>query len=292
MEVSTSSFAELRRAYHEEICRSILRLRGRGEDVYPNFADKGNRISRAIAHKIVEALGCVPERTRMSGQRAGKLFEITTRHYLEQTFSLLHHLRPGHWRYSTSSSIADFDQYAHLADLEMLVNLSDELKAALGEDYIITPDIVVSRVPITDQEINVDPNRPIVASAEPYARLSPLRASNIQPPKPLLHASISCKWTVRSDRAQNTRTEALNLIRNRKGNLPHIMIVTAEPQPTRIASLALGTGDVDCVYHVALYELQTALQELDNVDQMDMLSTLVQGRRLRDISDLPLDLAI
>lgn len=292
MEVSTSSFAELRRAYHEGICQRIVRFRGRGEDIYPNFADKGNRISRAIAVKIVEALGCMPKRTGLSGQRAGKLFEITTRHYLEQAFSLLYHLRPGHWRYSTSSSIADFDQYAHLADLEKLVNLSDELKAALGEDYIITPDIVISRVPVTDEEINVDPGKPIVTSSEPYARLSPLRASNIEPPKPLLHASISCKWTVRSDRAQNTRTEALNLIRNRKGHLPHIMIVTAEPQPTRIAFLALGTGDVDCVYHFALYELQEALRELDNEDQLDMLSTLVQGRRLRDISDLPFDLAI
>ena len=53
---------------------------------------------------------------------------------------------------------------------------------------------------------------------------------------------------MRSDRAQNSRTEALNLIRNRKGNLPHIVVVTGEPMPARIASLALGTGDIDCVY--------------------------------------------
>lgn len=46
-----------------------------------------------------------------------------------------------------------------------------------------------------------------------------------------------------------------NLIRNRKGNLPHIVVVTGEPMPARIASLALGTGDIDCVYHFALYEL-------------------------------------
>jgi hypothetical protein len=97
---------------------------------------------------------------------------------------------------------------------------------------------------------------------------------------------------VRSDRAQNTRTEALNLIRNRKGHLPHVMVVTMEPMPTRLASLALGTGDVDCVYHVALYELQQAIVDLDNADQLDMFSTLVDGRRLRDISDLPFDLAI
>lgn len=68
--------------------------------------------------------------------------------------------------------------------------------------------------------------------------------------------------------------------------------VTAEPLPTRLASLALGTGDLDCVYHFALPELQAAIAGIDNEDQLDMLKTLTEGRRLRDISDLPFDLAI
>lgn len=233
---------------------------------------------------------CIPPSGSISGQKAGRLFESATKTYLEQAFGMLHHLRPGLWRYSTRRSIAEFDQYAHLADIERIVETSDELRAALGEDYIIQPDIVVSRAPETDEVINQD--MIMVDCAEDYVKLSPLRASNHHPPKPLLHASISCKWTVRSDRAQNTRTEALNLIRNRKGNLPHIVIVTAEPMPTRLASLALGTGDVDCVYHIALNELQMALKALNNEDQMDMLETLITGRRLRDISDLPFDLAI
>lgn len=119
-----------------------------------------------------------------------------------------------------------------------------------------------------------------------------LRKSNYQDPYPILHASISCKWTIRSDRAQNTRTEALNLIRNRKGPLPHVVAVTAEPLPTRIAALALGTGDLDCVYHFALPELKKTIEQIDNQDQLDMLNTMIEGRRLRDISDLPFDLAI
>lgn len=155
---------------------------------------------------------------------------------------------------------------------------------------MVRPDILIARAPVTDEQVNA--NEPVVDAAEPYAVHAPLRAANVTPPRYLLHASISCKWTVRSDRAQNTRTEALNLIRNRKGRLPHVMIVTAEPMPTRIASLALGTGDVDCVYHFALNELQAALKALDKEDQLDMLATLVEGRRLRDISDLPLDLAV
>jgi hypothetical protein len=46
------------------------------------------------------------------------------------------------------------------------------------------------------------------------------------------------------------------------------------------------------VYHFALPELTQAIHHLGNVDQLDMLNTLVAGRRLRDISDLPLDLVI
>ena len=79
---------------------------------------------------------------------------------------------------------------------------------------------------------------------------------------------------MRSDRAQNSRTEALNLIRNRKGHLPHIVVVTAEPMPNRLASLALGTGDIDCVYHFALYELIRAVKEAGSEDAAETLETL------------------
>lgn len=70
-----------------------------------------------------------------------------------------------------------------------------------------------------------------------------------------------------------------------------MVAVTAEPLPTRIAALALGTGDFDCVYHFALQELVATAKEIDNIDQLDILNTLISGRRLRDISDLPFDLA-
>jgi len=60
--------------------------------------------------------------------------------------------------------------------------------------------------------------------------------------------------------------------------------------PTRLASLAIGTGDIDCVYHMALPELISSVKESGNEDQLDMLNTLISGKRLRDISDLPFDL--
>jgi len=53
----------------------------------------------------------------------------------------------------------------------------------------------------------------------------------------------------------------------------------------------MGTGDIDCVYHMALPELAASVRESKNEDQEDMLITLIKGKRLRDITDLPFDLA-
>jgi len=158
--------------------------------------------------------------------------------------------------------------------------------ALLGSDYIVTPDIVITRETEDDTVINA----PGMLVDERYARLASLRRMNNS--LPLLHASISCKWTIRSDRAQNSRTEALNLVRNRKGHLPHVVVVTGEPLPSRVASIALGTGDIDCVYHFALLELRETLAELAFSDAQEMLEIMVGGKRLKDIADLPLDLAV
>ncbi len=95
-----------------------------------------------------------------------------------------------------------------------------------------------------------------------------------------------------SDRAQNARSEALPPIRKRKPSMPHIAVVTGEPLPSRLASLALGTGDIDCVYHFALPELIAGVQKLNNEEALDVVRMLVDGKRLTDISDLPLDLAV
>jgi hypothetical protein len=165
-----------------------------------------------------------------------------------------------------------------------------ELAIILGKDYVISPDIIIAREAVTDEEITAQGK--IINSSESVAERTPARQQNSEMPTAILHVNISCKWTLRSDRAQNTRTEALNLIRNRKGKLPSVVAVTAEPTPIRIASLALGTGDIDCVYHFALNELISAVTNLKNDDQGEMLNMLIDGRRLRDISDLPFDLVI
>ncbi|MBI3944151.1 MAG: restriction endonuclease [Chloroflexi bacterium] len=282
------TISELRREYHRRVCAEIIRVHtSRG---HLNFADSGNEASKRITWGIANRIGYTANTETLSGQTIGERFERITKDFLEAAFQLLQHLRPGNWLYSTQRPISDFDQYEHLAALKRIIQGNNELESALGRDYIIIPDIVVGRRPVTDLEINA--NGTIVDLSEPVANLTPFREGNFADSRMLLHASISCKWIIRSDRSQNARTESLNLVRNRKGHVPHIAVVTAEPLPTRLASLALGTGDLDCVYHFALHELQATITDLDYDAHSDMLRILVEGRRLRDISDLPFDLAI
>ena len=259
-------------------------------------ADASSRSSKAIARKIVDFLTLEQHHTvstvdKTSGQTLGKQFEALTMTFLRDTFPHLQNLRPGNWTIlqlgnNNRLKTSDFAQYEHLAYLNALTTQNAQLAAALGNDYLVAPDVVVYREPYDDSEINA--TQRIVDND--ICKMADIRKSNGC--KPVLHASVSAKYTMRSDRAQNSRTEALNLIRNRKGHLPHIVVVTAEPMPNRLAALALGTGDIDCMYHFALYELIRAVKAVGSDDANETLETLVQGKRLKDISDLPLDLSV
>ena len=228
---------------------------------------------------------------KIHGQTSGAKFEQITMDFLAHTFPKLQNMRPGKWhieKLGNRSHIktSSFAQYAHLEALNGFVRQNAELAASIGNDYMVAPDVVIYRE--TEEDMYINSNEQFVDNN--VSRYADIRRTNGG--RPILHASISAKWTIRSDRAQNSRTEALGLIRNRKGHLPHIVVVTAEPMPSRLASLALGTGDIDCVYHFALPELQQAVAESGAEDSIEMLRILTGGRRLKDISDLPLDLTV
>lgn len=286
--------AKARYEFHKKLFDSnTLTLTANG---IASNADTSSRGSRAISKRIIEIMTgeqhhIVHSVNKISGQTLGKQFEVVTMDFLRETFPKLQKLRPGDWMIlqlgnNNKLKTSDFAQYEHLAYLNALTANNAQLAAFLGNDYLVAPDVVIYRELYSDHEINSDQ---YIVDDE-VGKMADIRRSNGG--KPLLHASISAKFTMRSDRAQNSRTEALNLIRNRKGHLPHIVVVTAEPMPNRLASLALGTGDIDCVYHFALYELIRSVQEVGSEDAIESLETLVQGKRLKDISDLPLDLAV
>lgn len=257
----------------------------------PSIADSSQEFSKKVSFSIITKLGAPQIIPKLAGQQAGSLFEDACLQFIQHTFPRLEKLRPGKWDISKISSrkglaLSFFEQYAHLVELDALAKNNPSIAAVLGNDYTIAPDIIIARQPEEDDFINHP--HPVFDESLPIR--SSLR-KNINE-LPILHASISCKWTIRSDRAQNSRSEALNLIRNRKGRTPHIVVITAEPTPSRISSLALGTGDIDCVYHFALNELIDSVREIGNEEAQNLLEIMINGKRLKDISDLPLDLYV
>lgn len=282
-------FVQARSKFH----RSLVE---RGVLVFDNGVasncDKDNKPSCAIGGLIAKRLNAAAGE-RLRPQTAGSIFEELVCCFLKDTFPKLQNLRPGEWSIlnlgnNNAIKVSSFVQYEHLAHVAKVMQADRQLAAMLGSDYVVAPDIVVSRSPCEDREINsvikfVDET--VAMRADIRKKCNPLE---------IMHASVSAKWTIRSDRAQNSRLEASNLMKNRKGRVPHIVVVTGEPLPSRLASLALGTGDIDCVYHVALQEMIESVREYGKEgreDLIELLDMMVTGKRLKDISDLPLDLA-
>lgn len=262
-------------------------------------SDSDQVLSVEVGTAVARTLGASHETKRLDGQKAGTQFELAVQRFLESTFPHLQGPRPGRWAIEhvggsrAEYHLARYEPYRHLAELARAIDADPKLSTVLGNSYNIAPDVLVVRRPETDEYFNSQD----VILDELSGLRSPFRASNQdrvvkRQRAGIVHAVVSCKWTLRSDRAQNARSEAINLIRNRKGRAPHIAVVTGEPSPSRIASLALGTGDVDTVYHFALDELQNAVDVHGSPEAVRILGTLVDGDRLRDIADLPIDLAV
>lgn len=226
----------------------------------PNMADGSSATSVAIAGEVLNALGITHEIPHV-GQTAGTRLEEEVETHLSE--ALPGPIGGAPVLVSRGTPITEFSQYEHLATLEQLIEEDETktLRASIGTDYTIEPDVTVGLE--------------LARGESPY-----------------LHAAIPCKWTLRSDRAQNIRHEAVVMIRHRRGRLPHITPVTAEPMPSRLASLARGTAEVDAVYHVALEELRAGCEVVGNRKQVEVLDELVTHDRLRDLSTLGSTLSI
>lgn len=286
----TSVLALARKAFHDELIEYFtLSISPKG---VASNADGGQKTSRVIAAYIAQQLGAHQVEKKLKGQRAGKQFERAVEEFVKAVFPQLQSVRPGEWAIENLGGkrreykVAKYEPFTHLDDLANAIEKDRMLSAILGNSYETKPDILITRRPESDQVINGDQN--LVDGDVGQRTVMRLANQNLS----ILHAVVSCKWTLRSDRAQNARSEALSVIRNRKGRTPHIMVVTGEPTPSRLASLALGTGDLDMVYHFALPELIEGVARSGNDEAESMLGILLDGKRLRDISDLPLDLAV
>jgi hypothetical protein len=214
----------------------------------PNFADVDNAESLRIAAGVLDALFVARAVDPAVPQAPGGPLEQAVRDHLAAE---LCRRADKEWLVGRGAVITGFDQYAHLSEVDSLVRANPELRITVGMDYLIKPDVTVGlgRVPT---------------------------ASGL----PLLHAAISCKWTIRSDRVQNIRHECLQMIRHRRGRQPHLVTVTAEPLPSRLASIARGTGEVDAVYHIAYDAMAASVRENANSEQAEAWREVTGQRRV------------
>lgn len=235
------------------------RLTSKG-NLVPNTADSANASSTAIAARVLAILGVASGvASGVADPATGRPLELAVARELTSALAR-DRLGRGMVVHSDPRVVTDFVQYSHLSRLDQLAKGSPELRITLGTDYLIKPDVVVSL-----------PGRDGLE---------------------MLHAVVSCKWTIRSDRVQNIRHEYNQLIRHRRGRLPHLVTVTAEPLPTRLASIARGTGEVDATYHIAFDALHTAIQELSTSarlpkEQFEAWSEAVGQGRVRPWNELP-----
>jgi hypothetical protein len=196
------------------------------------------------------------------------------------------------------TKVESYDQYAHLADINQALRDSEELRALFGRNYGVKPDIIValkrfhpSEFGGRGKETEVARYSPFFSDAE-FARNSRTVRNRLVSEASVLKAIVSCKLTLRSDRAQNVRPEANAAMKLRRGRVPAIVAITAEPTISRLESLALGTGEIDCVYHSALPELERAMEYAGDNKGLDRLREIIRTRRMRDVSDLLFDVML
>ena len=229
-------------------------------DLVPNMADVDNRESLQLAAAVMNALGVAEPDGEAPPTNPGALLET---HVQDDLASTLVRYTPSRlWEVRRGQVVTSFRQYEHLSAIDNAIVNDPNLRVTLGRDYMIKPDVTVA-----------------------------IHEGDISDRAPFLHAAISCKWTIRSDRVPNIRHEFNQLIRHRRGRQPHLVTVTAEPLPTRIAAIARGTGEVDAVYHIAFEELAAAVAASSNTGQQDAWDEVVGQGRLLDYNTLGTHLA-
>ncbi|MFN8075785.1 MAG: NgoMIV family type II restriction endonuclease [Kineosporiaceae bacterium] len=247
----------------------------------PNLADLNNTASTLIAGRAFELMGIPKSRvvdfTIASLQAEPDDYEgpgnsrrpaqgAALEAGLER--DLVESLDGDRWEVSRSKVASDYAQYQHLAELQRAIGENPELRIYAAGDYAVKTDVMVG--------------------------VKGVAGSAVLP----LHAAVSSKLTLRSDRAQNVRTEFAVLVRNRRGRAPHLVVVTAEPHPGRLISLARGTGEIDAVYHLLFEPIAAALDDLVERqdhhhatlqslrEQRSRWAEMVAGRRLRPYEEL------
>ncbi|WP_260475719.1 NgoMIV family type II restriction endonuclease [Streptomyces sp. WAC 06725] len=273
----------------------------------PNTSDKNDKGSIELGKVFFEAMGISPE-TDIPAHPVGNLMaQETTRDLREFLRTEAAHLEVAPERPFTS-----FEQFSHLnATRELRGDMAQEVIRATNALRNITANFEIdqeAREQLNKHLLNVkeeirtteERRRELLdlLGEESLLKLDVTVARSV--PNPLtgahlqhLVAGLSLKWSLRTDRAQDCRSQGAKMAALRRGRMPHFAAVTMEPRPAMLALLGRGSGDIDCVYHLHLPALADAIDEYCSgtrrkarIEIRDKFRRLRDQRRLRDYDEL------
>ena len=253
----TVSLRQLREEYHRTICEKILSVDA-DTHAYSN-ADPQRQRSVALAAGIASRMASEHCSQPISSEQSHVLLTDRTVDFLQSAFKQLGFSSPEGCflsAVSTSRKIARFREYKHLVSFVRRTKKEPELKAKLGGDCLLLPDIAVTG----NRGANQSPHLP--KSSRIYLIHSHF----------LVQASISCKWTAKRNLSLNFLMEPLNFIKSKKVRKHYIAVVLFEPLPSRIAFLALSR----CGHrlHLSLVPCTSCWRRRKKVDTKTNMNTL------------------
>ncbi|WP_407320114.1 NgoMIV family type II restriction endonuclease [Isoptericola halotolerans] len=273
----------------------------------PNTSDRSKKDSVALGIALFEALG-VPHDAQGQDE-TGLPFATKVADDLRErvrAVGVLHRVQP-------EQALNEFQQYRHVGALnELAIEPSKGyLKAWKRLTLEVTrrvtgPPASVRRASAMIDDVEaavaaeVDDRRRVVyeMGTESLLNLDVTVADAQYGRLPELEIGLSLKWSLRTDRAQDCRSQGAKLSALRRGRMPHFAAVTMEPRPYMLNLLGGGSGDVDCVYHLDLPALTLAIESVyggkhdkSSRRTVGTFQRLVEQRRLRDYDEL-VDVAI
>ncbi|WP_244184238.1 NgoMIV family type II restriction endonuclease [Streptomyces cellostaticus] len=273
-------------------------------DGRPNTSDKGDTGSIALGKLFFEAMGIAtdavpPEENDGNKTTIGTLMSTLTSTDLQDALKD----EAPHLTVEPEKAFPGFEQFAHInaarelrrdmtKEVERAVQELDKYSARSGLDEEIRSKLNEHLNNIRNEIQMADERRRELLNLMGEESLLNLDitvsrelTNTVEHSAPLRHlvAGLSLKWTLRTDRAQDCRSQGAKMAALRRGRMPHFAAVTMEPRPAMLALLARGAGDVDCVYHLHLPALSDALDEYcSGTKRKPRLAIRDNFRRMRD----------
>ncbi|MDX3383595.1 NgoMIV family type II restriction endonuclease [Streptomyces niveiscabiei] len=282
-------------------------------DGRPNTSDKNDPGSIALGKIFFEVMGispdAIPPDQRDQKTAVGTLMNSLLSADLEESLKA----DSPHLTVEPEKSFSEFEQFTHLtAARDLRSDMTKEVTKAVKELEAYSASAGLDEAVLTKLMGHLESIRQQVAASE-ERRIELLNlqgeesllkldvtiarklTNGLDEATPMRHlvAGLSLKWTLRTDRAQDCRSQGVKMAALRRGRMPHFAAVTMEPRPAMLALLGRGSGDIDCVYHLHLPALSDAIDEYcsgsthkSRLAIRDNFRRLRDQRRIRDYDEL------